>query len=39
MGAEHTIPVTIRMPASMLAVLKVEANRLGLRGYQTLMKR
>ncbi|MDE3075425.1 MAG: hypothetical protein KGJ86_08350 [Chloroflexota bacterium] len=36
---EQTIPVTIRMPASMVAALKEEAQRQGVRGYQTLMKR
>jgi len=36
---ELTIPVTIRMPASMVAALKEEAERQGVRGYQTLMKR
>ena len=37
--AETTIPVTVRMPASMLAALKEQAQRQGVRGYQTLMKR
>jgi len=37
--AGHTIPVTVRMPASMVSALKEEAQRQGLRGYQTLMKR
>jgi len=35
---EPLIPVTIRMPASMLAALKEEAGRQGMRGYQTLLK-
>lgn len=35
---EPLIPVTIRMPASMLAALKEEADRQGVRGYQTLLK-
>ena len=34
-----TIPVTVRMPASMIAALKDHAERQGVRGYQTLMKR
>ncbi len=37
--AEATIPVTLRMPASMVASLKDQARRQGVRGYQTLMKR
>lgn len=36
---EGTIPVTIRMPASIVAALKEQAEREGVRGYQTLMKR
>jgi hypothetical protein len=34
-----TIPVTVRMPAAMVAALKERAQHEGLRGYQTLMKR
>ncbi|MGH2519677.1 MAG: hypothetical protein ACRDF8_07740, partial [Chloroflexota bacterium] len=37
--AEPTIPVTVRMPAAMVAALKEQAQRQGVRGYQTLMKR
>jgi hypothetical protein len=33
-----TVTVTIRMPASMVEALKTEAQRQGVRGYQTLMK-
>jgi hypothetical protein len=36
---ETTIPVTVRMPASMVAALREHAQRQGVRGYQTLMKR
>ena len=36
---ETTVPVTVRMPASMVAALKEHAQRQGVRGYQTLMKR
>lgn len=32
------IPVTVRMPAAMVAALKAEADRQGVRGYQTLLK-
>lgn len=35
---EPLIPVTIRMPATMVAALKAEAEREGVRGYQTLLK-
>lgn len=35
---EPLIPVTIRMPAAMVAALKAEAEREGVRGYQTLLK-
>lgn len=35
---EPLIPVTIRMPATMVAALKAEAERVGVRGYQTLLK-
>jgi len=35
---EPLIPITVRMPASMVAALKTEADRQGVRGYQTLLK-
>jgi predicted DNA-binding protein len=35
---EHSVPVTIRMPIEMVDRLRYEARRLGVRGYQTLMK-
>jgi len=35
---EPLIPITVRMPASMVAALKAEADRQGVRGYQTLLK-
>ena len=38
-SADPLIPVTVRMPATMLSALKAEADRLGVRGYQTLLKR
>jgi hypothetical protein len=37
-GVGRTRPVTIRMPAPMVEALKAEAERQGVRGYQTLMK-
>ena len=37
-GVGQTRPVTIRMPAPMVEALKAEAERQGVRGYQTLMK-
>lgn len=37
-SGEPLIPVTIRMPAMMVAALKAEAEREGVRGYQTLLK-
>ena len=38
-SADPLIPVTVRMPATMLSALKEEAGRQGVRGYQTLLKR
>jgi hypothetical protein len=32
------VSVTLRMPSSMIDALKAEAQRRGVRGYQTLMK-
>jgi predicted DNA binding CopG/RHH family protein len=37
-AVEPLIPVTIRMPAPMIAALRAEAERQGVRGYQTLLK-
>ncbi len=37
-SGSQLVPVLIRMPASMVDALKVEATRQGVRGYQTLMK-
>src|SRR5262245_2189984 len=34
-----TVTVTIRMPVAMVEALKTEAERQGVRGYQTLLKR
>ena len=38
LDAERTVPITVRMPVSMVEALKAEAERRGLRGYQTLLK-
>jgi len=35
---DRTVPVTIRMSGAMVAGLKEEAARQGVRGYQTLLK-
>lgn len=37
-AVEPLIPITMRMPVSMVAALKEEADRQGVRGYQTLLK-
>jgi hypothetical protein len=37
-GPEQSVSVTIRLPVATLDALRLAAKRLGVRGYQTLMK-
>jgi len=39
LDVERTVPVTIRLPVSMMGALKVEAEKRHVRGYQTLLQR